>query len=111
MDAMRVPKRPFAATVGLPPFRLAGTMHVPESVESPAIVVTVNPDAFIAMTDATITCRRTRRSSAPYPVVAFQRRRAHVLLVGIDDEDPDGCWPRSSTSGQPRLAAARRGGA
>jgi hypothetical protein len=83
MDAIVVPKRPFAATVGLPPFRLAGTMYVPESVESPANVITVNPDAFIVMTDASVTCPAHPALDAVYPVVAFQRRRVHVFSVGI----------------------------
>ncbi len=86
MDAIVVPKRPFPATVGLPPFRLAGTMYVPESVESPAIVITVNPDAFIVMTDASVTCPVHPVLNATYPVVAFQRRRVHVFSVGIPAE-------------------------
>ena len=83
MDAIVVPKRPFAATVGLPPFRLAGTMYMPESIESPATVITVNPDAFIVMTDVSVSCPAHPALDAAYPVVAFQRRRVHVFSVGM----------------------------
>ncbi len=86
LDAIVVPKRPFAATVGLPPFRLAGTMYMPESLESPATVVTVNPDDFIVMTDVRVSCPPHPALNATYPLVAFQRRRLHVFSAGIPDE-------------------------
>lgn len=88
IDAIVVPKRPFPATVGLPPFRLAGTMYVPESIESPANVITVNPDAFIVMTDVAATCPAHPDLDATYPVVAFQRRRVHVFSVGVSEVPP-----------------------
>lgn len=88
MDAIVIPKRPFPATVGLPPFRLAGTMYVPESIDSPANVITVNPDAFIVMTEVTAACPAHPDLDAMYPVVAFQRRRVHVFSVGVAEAPP-----------------------
>jgi hypothetical protein len=92
MDAIVIPKRPFPATVGLPPFQLSGMMYVPDSIETPATVFTINPDKFIVMTDAAVVCPPNPALDASYPVIAFQRQRVHVFSVGnelptSDDED------------------------
>lgn len=84
---MRIPKRAVKAQIGIPPFRVTGTIHIPQG-SRPVDGLLNAADRFITMTDAAIT-------SAPHPevgravgAVAVQRRLAHVLLVA-DDERPD----------------------
>ena len=78
-DAIVVPKRPVAARLAMPPFRLSGAIYVPDSVESVATAITMTPDVFVPMVDATVTCWIRPELSTSYPVVAFQRRLVHVM--------------------------------
>lgn len=87
-DAIVVPKRPVQASVALPPFRLSGTIFVPESVESVATAITMSPDAFIPMVDVTVTCWIRAELNGSYPVVAFARRKPHVLSFEAGGVDP-----------------------
>jgi hypothetical protein len=84
---MRIPKRAVKAQIGIPPFRVTGTIHVPQG-SRPVDGLLNAADRFVTMTEATI-------ASASYPevdrsvdAVAIQRRVAHMLLVA-DDERPD----------------------
>jgi hypothetical protein len=84
---MRIPKRSVRAQIAVPPFRLTGMVHVPPG-SRPADGVLNATDRFLTMTEATI-------ASAQYPdldrtaaAIAFQRPRAHLILVA-DDENPD----------------------
>ena len=84
---MRIPKRSVRAQIAVPPFRLTGMVHVPTG-SRPADGVLNATDRFLTMTEATI-------ASAAYPdlgrtatAIAFQRGRAHLILVA-DDEKPD----------------------
>lgn len=87
-DAIVVPKHPVQAHIALPPFRLSGTIFVPESVESVFTAVTMNPDAFIPMTDVTVTCWIRAELNAHYPVLAFARRKPHVMSFETGGVDP-----------------------
>ncbi|MDH4334555.1 MAG: hypothetical protein OEW24_04750 [Chloroflexota bacterium] len=84
---MRIQKRAVRAQLGLPPFRLTGSVHVPQG-SRPADGLLNVVERFMPMTEVTI-------SSSVYPelgrttaAVALQRQLAHVLLV-TDDERPD----------------------
>ncbi|MEX1156291.1 MAG: hypothetical protein WED12_03915 [Chloroflexota bacterium] len=84
---MRIQKRAVRAQLGLPPFRLTGSVHVPQGSRPADGLLNVG-ERFLPMTEVTI-------SSAVYPelgrtatAVAIQRQLAHVLLV-TDDEQPD----------------------
>ncbi|MEO6058571.1 MAG: hypothetical protein ABIQ05_01185 [Candidatus Limnocylindria bacterium] len=84
---MRIQKRAVRAQIGLPPFRLTGSVHVPQGSRPADGLLNVG-ERFLPMTEVTI-------SSGVYPelgrtaaAVAIQRQRAHVLLV-TDDEQPD----------------------
>src|SRR3990172_6913244 len=84
---MRIQKRAVRAQVGLPPFRLTGSVHVPQGSRPADGLLNVG-ERFLPMTEVTI-------SSAVYPelgrtatAVAIQRQLAQVLLV-TDDEQPD----------------------
>lgn len=87
-DAIVVPKRPVLAQVALPPFRLSGTIFVPESVESVFTALTMNPDTFIPMVDVTVTCWIRAELNAHYPVLAFARRRPHVMSFEVGGVEP-----------------------
>lgn len=84
---MRIQKRAVRAQIGLPPFYLTGSVHVPQGSRPADGLLNVG-ERFLPMTEVTI-------SSGVYPelgrtaaAVAIQRQRAHVLLV-TDDEQPD----------------------
>ena len=84
---MRIQKRPIRAQVGVPPFRLTGTIHISPG-SRPADGMLNASDRYMPMTEATIAC-------GPYPelgrtavAVAFRRERAHIILL-TDDEQPD----------------------
>ncbi len=84
---MRIQKRAVRAQIGLPPFRLTGSVHVLQGSRPADGLLNVG-ERFLPMTEVTI-------SSGVYPelgrtaaAVAIQRQRAHVLLV-TDDEQPD----------------------
>jgi hypothetical protein len=84
---MRVPKRPVRAQLAIPPFRITGSVHIPIG-SRPVDGLLLGSDQFMAMTDATITSGSQPELERTVPVLAVRRRRAHVLLVG-DDENPD----------------------
>jgi hypothetical protein len=84
---MRVPKRPVRAQLGIPPFRITGTVHIPMG-SRPADGLLFSADEFLAMTDATIVSGRHPELERTAVVLAIRRRRAHILLVA-DDENPD----------------------
>jgi hypothetical protein len=63
----------------MPPFRLSGAIYVPDSVESVATAITMTPDVFVPMVDATVSCWIRPELNTSYPVVAFQRRLVHVM--------------------------------
>ena len=86
-DDMHIQKRAVRAQIGLPPFRITGSIHVPPG-SRPADGLLYGSDRFLVMTEVTI-------ASGPHPevgrtatAVAFRRERAHLILV-TDDERPD----------------------
>lgn len=86
-DHMRVPKRGVRAQLGLPPFRLTGTVYVPQGSRPMDGLLNV-PDRFLPMTDVSITAAAHPQLNRDSAVVALARDRAHVLMVA-DDERPD----------------------
>jgi hypothetical protein len=84
---MRIPKRPIRAQIGIPPFRLTGAVHVPQG-SRPVDGLLNAGDRFLPMTEATIACAPHPELARTAGAVAFQRVRAHVILV-TDDERPD----------------------
>lgn len=96
-DAIVVPKRPVIARVSMPNFRLSGTIFVSESVESVATAVTMSSEVFVPMVDATVSCWIRPELNATHPVLAFQRRLAHVFAF---DDRPDPLQDLRATSSQ-----------
>lgn len=84
---MRIQKRAVRAQVGLPPFRLTGSVHVPQGSRPADGLLNVG-DRFLPMTEVTISSGVYPELGRTAPAVAIQRQRAHVLLV-TDDEQPD----------------------
>jgi hypothetical protein len=84
---MRIEKRPVKAQIGIPPFRVTGTVHVPQG-SRPADGLLNASDRFLAMTDATIASAGHPELDRTADAVAIQRALAHVVLVA-DDERPD----------------------
>jgi hypothetical protein len=84
---MRIPKRAVRAQIGIPPFRITGSIHVPQG-SRPADGVLNASDRFLPMTEVTIACGAHPELARTAAAVAFQRARAHVILV-TDDERPD----------------------
>ncbi|HET7521098.1 MAG TPA: hypothetical protein VFK61_06130 [Candidatus Limnocylindria bacterium] len=84
---MRIPKRAVRAQIGLPPFRVTGSIHVPQG-SRPADGVLNASDRFLAMTEVTIACGPHPELARTAAAVAFQRSRAQLILV-TDDEHPD----------------------
>jgi len=84
---MRVQKRAVRGEVAIPPFRLAGAIHVPHG--GIAVDGFVNAgDRFLPMTDVAIRCTAAASLDRSAPAVAVQRERAHLVMVE-DDERPD----------------------
>jgi hypothetical protein len=86
-SGMRISKRPVKAQLAIPPFRLTGTIHVPQGSRPVDGLLNLH-ERFMLMTDVQLV-------SAPYPelgrqvaALAMRRDRAHVVLVA-DDERPD----------------------
>ncbi|HEY7462963.1 MAG TPA: hypothetical protein VH987_00810 [Candidatus Limnocylindria bacterium] len=84
---MRIPKRAVRAQVGIPPFRITGTIHVPQG-SRPVDGVLNASDRFMPMTEVTIACGAHPELGRTAAAVAFQRARSHIILV-TDDELPD----------------------
>lgn len=84
---MRIPKRSVRAQLGVPPFRLTGSVHIPQG-SRPADGLLNASDRFLAMTDVTIGCAAHPELERSVAALAVQRRRAQVILVA-DDERPD----------------------
>lgn len=84
---MRIPKRAVRAQIGIPPFRITGAVHVSQD-SRPADGVLNASDRFLPMTEVTIACGAHPELGRTAEAVAFQRRRAHLILV-TDDERPD----------------------
>lgn len=86
-EDMRIPKRAVRAQIGIPPFRITGAVHVPQG-SRPADGLLNASDRFLPMTEVTIACAAHPELGRTASAVAFQRQRAHVILV-TDDERPD----------------------
>jgi hypothetical protein len=84
---MRIQKRAVRAQLGLPPFRLTGSVHVPQGSRPADGLLNVG-ERFLPMTEVTIGSDVYPELARTAPAVAIQRRLAHVLLV-TDDEQPD----------------------
>jgi hypothetical protein len=84
---MRIPKRAVRAQIGLPPLRLTGMIHIPQG-SRPADGVLNASDRYLPMTEVTIACGPHPELGRTAAAVAFQRARAHLILV-TDDERPD----------------------
>ena len=84
---MRIPKRAVRAQIGVPPFRITGSVHVPQG-SRPADGLLNASDRFLPMTEATIACGAHPELGRTAAAVAFQRVRAHLILV-TDDERSD----------------------
>jgi hypothetical protein len=84
---MRIQKRPVRAQVGVPPFRLTGTIHISPG-SRPADGVLNASDRYMPMTEATIACGPHPELGRTAAALAFRRERAHILLL-TDDERPD----------------------
>jgi hypothetical protein len=84
---MRIPKRAIRAQIGIPPFRITGAVHVPQG-SSPVDGLLNAGDRFLPMTEVTIASGAYPELGRTASAVAFQRVRAHLILV-TDDERPD----------------------
>ena len=86
-EDMRIPKRAVRAQIGIPPFRITGAVHIPQG-SRPVDGILNASDRFLPMTEVTIACGAHPELGRTAAAVAFQRVRAHVILV-TDDEQPD----------------------
>ena len=84
---MRIPKRGVRAQIGIPPFRVTGTIYVPQG-SRPVDGLLNAADRFVTVTQATIASAQHPELGRSVEAVAVQRRLAQVLLVA-DDERPD----------------------
>jgi hypothetical protein len=84
---MRIPKRAVLAQLALPPFRLTGSVHVPQGSRPGDGLLNVG-DRFVSMTDVRITCAVYDGLDRRVNALAVQRRLAHAFLVA-DDEHPE----------------------
>jgi hypothetical protein len=84
---MRIPKRAIRAQIGIPPFRITGAVHVPQG-SRPVDGLLNAGDRFLPMTEVTIASGAYPELGRTASAVAFQRVRAHLILV-TDDERPD----------------------
>ncbi len=84
---MRIPKRAVMAQLALPPFRLTGSVHVPQGSRPGDGLLNVG-DRFVSMTDVRITCAVYDGLDRHVDALAVQRRMAHAFLVA-DDEHPE----------------------
>jgi len=84
---MRIPKRAVRAQIGIAPFRITGSVHVPQG-SRPADGMLNAADRFLPMTEVTIACGAYPELGRTAAAVAFHRIRAHLILL-TDDERPD----------------------
>lgn len=84
---MRIPKRAVLAQLALPPFRLTGSVHVPQGSRPGDGLLNVG-DRFVSMTNVRITCAVYDGLDRRVNALAVQRRLAHAFLVA-DDEHPE----------------------
>jgi hypothetical protein len=84
---MTIAKRAVRTQLDIPPFRIAGLLHVPHGSRPMEGLLNVN-ERYIPITDATIASGSFPELARTVPVLAVRRDRAHVLLVA-DDERPD----------------------
>jgi hypothetical protein len=84
---MRIPKRAVRAQLGVPPFRLTGSVHIPQG-SRPVDGLLNAGDRFLPMTEVTVVCGAHPELGRTAQAVAIQRRLAHMILV-TDDERPD----------------------
>ncbi len=86
-DDMRIQKRAVRAQIGLPPFRITGSIHIAPG-SRPADGILFASDRYLVMTEVTIASGTNPELGRTAPAVAFRRQRAHIILV-TDDERPD----------------------
>ncbi|HLA65674.1 MAG TPA: hypothetical protein VK600_03740 [Candidatus Saccharimonadales bacterium] len=84
---MRIPKRAVRAQVGLPPFRISGSLHVAQGSRPVDGLLNV-AERFVPITDATISSAAHPELGRSVTALAIQRSRAHIMLVA-DDDRPD----------------------
>jgi hypothetical protein len=84
---MQIPKRPIKAQLAIPPFRLTGTVHVPQGSRPVDGLLNVS-ERFLPVTEVTITCAAHPELGRTAGAVAVRRSLAHVILIS-DDERPD----------------------
>ena len=86
-DDMRIQKRAVRAQIGVPPFRVTGSIHIAPG-SRPADGILCASDRYLVMTEVTIASGAHPELARTAPAVAFRRQRAHIILV-TDDERPD----------------------
>jgi hypothetical protein len=84
---MRIAKRPIRAEIGVPPFRLTGTVHLAPGSRPTDGLLNLS-ERFMPMTAVTIACPAHPELDRTVAAVAVRRDRAHLMLV-TDDERPD----------------------
>jgi len=84
---MRIPKRAVRAQVGLPPFRITGSLHITQGGRPVDGLMNV-AERFVPITDATITAASFPELGREVSALAIQRSRAHIML--ITDDAPAG---------------------
>lgn len=87
---MRVTKQPVDVGLGIPPFHLRGTLHVPIGSD-PAEGLTNVSERFVPMTGARLTSAAHPHLEREVPVLAVRRDRAEVIVLhapAASDTDP-----------------------
>ncbi len=84
---MRIQKRAVRAELLAPPFRVLGSVHVPQG-SRPIDGLLNAADRFLAMTDVAISCAQFPVFAGSFGVIAMQRSMAHLIAVS-DDEAPE----------------------
>jgi hypothetical protein len=84
---MRIEKRPVKAQLAIPPFRLTGTIHVPQGSRPMDGLLNLQ-ERFMPMTDVAVGCGAYPELARNVAALAIRRDRAHTMLVA-DDERPD----------------------
>lgn len=92
LPEMRIEKRPVRAQLGLPPFRIIGSIYVTQGSRPTDSLVNAS-DRFLAMTEVEVACATLEGLDRRLPAVAIQRRLAQLFLV-IDDERPENLLAR-----------------